>query len=316
MISDVTSPDQTATGGKRQICVLDLLWLVWRQHRWTIITGVVLLLAAWGFVLWNESTVNPTDFARCRELCQPFRLFGTFADQRLIADVHVVLAGAFGLFIAVFWAAPLIAREYEQHTNLLVWSQDVSVPGWLLGKIVPLAGVATGLAVLLSAIVSNEVDRMHALANTYYAEFTLLHFEASVPLQAAYALFGFALGVAVSALVRRTVPAMAITAVLFSAVRLGMIPLRYHYFPPVRLFTPLAADNSVIPTGDYLAVDFGYVNASGQLVGPSFQCTGPTNTAAEYRACLRQNGIAGSVIDYQPADRLATFRLIEAGIFV
>jgi hypothetical protein len=94
-----------------------------------------------------------------------------------------------------------------------------------------------------------------------------------------------------------------------------MVPLRYHYFPPVRLFTSLLSTNSLVPTGDYLFVGGGEVNASGQLVD-SFSCVGPVNTDAEYTACLRQNGIVGSVIDYQPADRLATFRLIEAGIFV
>ena len=283
MISEVASAKQAAaTSGKRQVGVLDLLWLVWRQHRWTIITGVGLLLAAWGFVLWNESTVDPADFARCRESCQQLELFGAFADQRSFADVHIIIAGAFGLLIAVFWAAPLIAREYEQRTNLLVWSQDVSVPRWLLGKVVPLAVVGTALAALLGTIVSNEVDRMHALGNDYYDEFTLLHFEASVPLQAAYALFGFALGVAVSAVVRRTVPAMATTAVLFAAVRLAVVPLRYSYIPPVRVFYPPNGGNAVFPTGDAMIVNVGN----------------------------------NQFFDYQPADRLATFRLIEAGIFL
>jgi hypothetical protein len=301
MTTATETPELTEVTARRGVGAVDLLWLTWRQHRWTVASGVVLVLAIWGYILWNESAINPQAFAQCRERCFFLQAFGVMADERTAADIHIALAGVFGLIIAVFWAAPLIAREYEQRTNLLAWSQDVSARRWLFGKIVPLAVVATGMAALLGAMVVGEVNRLHGIESDFYPQFTLLRFDASVPLQASVALFGFALGVAVSSVVRRVVPAMAVTALLFVGIRLGLTQLRFHYLPPVRLIgsvsqTPLPPNYTEVPM-----LVFGQIDSAGNLVS---------------RYDQGRTDIVGTYIDYQPLERLAPFRLIEAGIFL
>src|SRR5439155_407551 len=67
-----------------------------------------------------------------------------------------------------------------------------------------------------------------------FGSFSMPSYEASVPLQVAYALFGFALGLVVSALVRRTVLTMVITMVVFVAARIAVGLWRPHFLAPLR----------------------------------------------------------------------------------
>jgi len=109
---------------------------------------------------------------------------------------------------------------------------------------------------------------------------------------------------------------MGVTVLLFVAIRAGFTQLRDRYLPPVHVFTPLASPGTPVPyRSDMMLLGGGEVDASGHLV-TTLNCTGPITTDQEFLACERQSHIAGSFVDYQPAARLATFRLIEAGIFV
>lgn len=136
-----------------------MIWLTWRQHRVQI--G------------WTAAVVLPTLVP---------------ATPRLYSDLVLLV---FASAVAVFWGAPLVAREYEERTHLVTWGQDVSPLHWLAGKCLVLCGAQTVLALVLD-------------------------WE-----QVGVTLCGFALGVLTGALLRRTVPAMALTLVLFVLVRIG-----------------------------------------------------------------------------------------------
>lgn len=175
----------TTTGGttRARVSVVDLGWLTWRQHRWSVLSVGVAMLALFGY--------------------------GATHDPRQTVDYQIYVLPSMAGIIAVFWAAPLLAREYEQHTTLLAWSQDVTPLRWLVGKAVPLAVIAVGLAAATGALASSVADSLHHLRPQDFTRFDGLHFEMSVLPQVGYVLFGFALGLALSALIRRTVPAMA-----------------------------------------------------------------------------------------------------------
>lgn len=299
MTTAAQTPELTEATARRGVGAVDLLWLTWRQHRWTIATGALLVLAMWGFVRWNESAMKPWD--TCGGACVSANEFGINAGARTMTDIQIAVAGLFGPLIAVFWAAPLIGREYEQRTNLLAWSQDVSARRWLFGKIIPLAVLATGLAALLGAMVVDEVNRLHGIEPDFYSQFTLLRFDASVPLQASIALFGLALGVAVSSVVRRAVPAMAVTALLFAGIRLGLTQLRFHYLPPTRLFSSLAGPPLPPNYTEVPMLVYGQVDSAGNLVS---------------RYDQGRTDIVGQYLDYQPLSRLVPFQLIETGVFL
>ncbi len=115
-----------------------------------------------------------------------------------------------------------------------------------------------------------------------------------------YAAFAFALGAAAGALIRRTVPAMAVTLAIFAAVQLAMpLWIRPHLIPPHHTTTTIGRDitfsadpqsNFTLTTGslpghpDAWILSSGAVNAAGNLVGTarrpaSRQCRAPNPQA-------------------------------------
>jgi ABC-type transport system involved in multi-copper enzyme maturation permease subunit len=203
MSSDtIVSATEAAPVERGPVGFLDLTCLVWRQHRWLIGGTVVAALVLFGTMLVNDAQVTGQNFYTCRAACGG-SILGVFGSHSAVGDLQATFVAAFGLVIAVFWAAPLIAREYEQRTNLLAWSQDVSPLRWLVGKVVPMVVVAVGVAVALGTAVILLGHKFHSLEPVEYPPFSGLRFEQSVPLQVAYALFGFALGLLASAVLRR-----------------------------------------------------------------------------------------------------------------
>jgi hypothetical protein len=303
---------------ERQVGAPDLLWLAWRQHRWAIVSGAVLVATLCGFMLSNEAGVVPVIHQSCGggADCLSYLFASGFFERSTAADLQLWLATGLGGIVAVFWAAPLVAREFEQRTHLLAWSQDVSARRWLVGQVVVLAVVATAFAAVLGVVAGSMVDRLAAADPQDYSAFDGMHFEASVPLQIAYVLFGFALGLAASVVLRRTVPAMGATLAVFAGVRAAVSLLRHNYLPPAHVVTALSASIGSDRI-DGLVLSVQTVDAAGRPVNDlATNCLANANTEAAQDACLRRNGIVGYLAQYQPADRLPTFRLIETGIFV
>jgi hypothetical protein len=129
-------------------------------------------------------------------------------------------------------------------------------------------------------------------------------------------LFGFALGLAAGVLLRRTVPAMGVTLAVFAGVRAAVSLLRHNYLPPAHVLATIPASfGSAVINGVVLSTQA--VDAAGRSVNDlPINCLSNASTEAAQDACLRRNGIVGYLTQYQPIDRLPTFRLIEAGIFV
>jgi len=138
-----------------------------------------------------------------------------------------------------------------------------------------------------------------------------------------YATFAFAVGVTAGVLMRRTLPAMAATLVVFLAARILVQNwVRPHLATPVTLSQALSAQNGApahAGPGDWVLSDH-FVNAAGRVVN-NVNCQGPTGPRGvqlappndpSLRACL-----AGyrEVLTYQPTSRYWIFQGYEAAIF-
>jgi hypothetical protein len=137
-------------------------------------------------------------------------------------------------------------------------------------------------------------------------------FEGLMPI--AYSLFALSLGVLAGTLIRRTIPAMAVTLAGFLAVRLPVeFLLRPHFMTPI---TRLDTGNGA-PPGAWI-LDAGLVDRHGnQVFEPqAFQLCGPSLVQGLKLAggCLARYGIHSSLVD-QPADRFWPFQFMEAGIY-
>jgi hypothetical protein len=162
--------------------------------------------------------------------------------------------------------------------------------------------------------------------------FSLLAFDAHGIVPVGYAAFGFTLGVAAGVLIRRAVPAMAVTLVIFAAVQVAVpLAVRPNLFPPERATQSLGANFSgqqqVGRGGEFsLAIDrldsqpgawifsSQAVNAAGQPVSvmPA-ACVNPSS--GDPMPCLASHGITIAVT-YQPTSRYWPIQWTETGIFL
>jgi hypothetical protein len=146
---------------------------------------------------------------------------------------------------------------------------------------------------------------------------------------AGYAAFGFVLGVTVGALIRRTLPAMAVTLAVFVTVQLIMPNVvRPHLLPPVTATTAVNVSLStaiVDHNGQVTVPVTGLSGAwifSNQTITPAghvFVLPGvPACQTGTQQACdawfatqhLRRQ------ISYQPASRYWVFQWYETAIFL
>jgi hypothetical protein len=131
---------------------------------------------------------------------------------RLWLGVLVLVAPG---LIGMFWGAPLVAREFEDGTFRLAWTQSVTRARWMAVKLGILGLASMAAAGLLSLVVSwwsGPLDR------TDLNQFATFDQRGIAPI--GYAAFAFTLGVLAGALIRRTLPAMFVTLAVFVAVRL------------------------------------------------------------------------------------------------
>jgi len=176
--------------------------------------------------------------------------------------------------LGAFWGAPMIARELETGTFRLAWTQSVTRQRWLAVKL-GLAGLASmvvaGLLSLILTLWFSPIDQVQ-LNRLSPAMFGV---RGITPI--GYAAFAFALGVTAGAFIRRTIPAMAATLVVFTGIRLAFsLWVRPYLIAPLRATSAL-----VMPTGngpasipaaervkaDDLVVSDQVINAAGRVIG-------------------------------------------------
>ncbi|MFT7836657.1 ABC transporter permease subunit [Saccharothrix sp. BKS2] len=295
----------------------DLLWLTWRQHRWTVGGTAAIAAGLSALALGVAWHVEATGHARHSLLFDEYT-YDSVARALALAPLMT------GVLVAVFWAAPLLAREYEQRTHLVVWTQDLTPVRWLTGKVVLLGAAAAGLSAGLGAAVVlllNTVNA-HSAEGQRFGPFDSDAFEVVPHVQVGYALFGFALGLALSAVTRRTVLSMGLSFGVFFVVR-GLVASlwRPYYATPLRTampFDPVAGGSSedVWPGPDHLVVDVGYLNAAGAEVEVSHTaCATPNSGPEEYGRCLADQGVVQLFVDHHPPDRVVPFQLVELGVY-
>jgi ABC-type transport system involved in multi-copper enzyme maturation permease subunit len=185
---------------------------------------------------------------------------------------HLVQASIiFPALLGAFWGAPLVAREYENGTFRLSWTQSETRVRWLAAKLA-VAGAGTavtmGLFTLMATWWSSSWDKVNG------DPFSTFDVRNITPV--GYALFAFALGVALGVLLRRTLPAMAATLVIYGAVRVFYnLHIRPHLMSPLTQsesfrdpFSTNAKPAGNVPAlREALIVSNTTLNKAGKVVG-------------------------------------------------
>ncbi|MFH9297964.1 hypothetical protein [Streptomyces sp. NPDC017520] len=218
--------------------------------------------------------------------------------------VLIVLPAVVGAFVA----GPLIAREWENGTFRLSWTQSVSPVHWLIARLAASAVLVVPGAVALTAVLAWARPR----TGTEYpaAWFEWFTFMASGTVPVANTLFALALGAFLGLRLRRTVPAMAVSLFVSGLVTVALVMLRDSLWPVVR--------DTFAPDGGYhwpdraAVVEWGWVTKGGDVL-PADLCT---DSSLDHEVCLSEQGVANGYLDHHPASHYWPLQLVETGILL
>lgn len=320
-------------------------WFVWRQHRKQfLVFGVLLALFAGiliptGIQFWNtyqhalSTCAQHPQALSCSDLADS--LFTSQTDGFI--KIGAVL-GTFALpvLLGLFIGSPLIAREYEEGTNKLAWTQSVSRHKWLTTKLIWALAFACIYGIVLAILATWWSRSLNALAQY---RFIPGHFETQGLMPVAYSLFFTSIAFMAGAWFRKTLLAMAITFGVFvlSTATFAQL-IRPHYMTPVTVTSSMgpSAVQHKIPTGAWVlsrdivdskgkvfdSFDIANMPPQCQKFTQNIQISDSSRAAKAKLAggdpvddCLNQAGYHQTAT-YQPSYRYWDFQRIEAGIYL
>ena len=196
-----------------------MTWLTWRQHRAQLYVGAA-LLAALAVLLLITGLQMASQYHSALAACAASHSCGNLASTLFLGShavgfLVIMTIGVPGL-LGLFWGAPLVAAELETGTSQFAWMQSITRKRWL--------AVKTGWVLLAAAVwggaVSALVTWWSGPDNALQLDaFQANRFDIKGIVPVGYALFAVALGIAAGTLLRRTLPALAVTLAVFIAVR-------------------------------------------------------------------------------------------------
>ncbi|WP_242891645.1 ABC transporter permease [Actinomadura litoris] len=203
-----------------------MIWLTLRQFRLQATVALATLVAVTALLALTRIDLvddYADGIASCTATggCERFKLQFFDDHQSWFTGLVTVVVGLPGL-IGAFWGAPLITREIEAGTHRLAWNQSVSRSRWLAFKlgVIGLASMAAaGLAVAVATWWSDPLDKAGA---DRFPRLSPVMFDARGIAPIGYAAFAFVLGVTAGVLIRRTLPAMAVTLAVFAGLQLAV----------------------------------------------------------------------------------------------
>jgi hypothetical protein len=305
-----------------------MTWLVWRLHRTQLYIAAALLAALTVLLLvtgLQMASQYHSALAACGASGSCANLASTlFLGSHAVGFLVIMTLGVPALF-GLFWGAPLVASELETGTSQFAWMQSVTrrrwlavTAGWMLLAAAAWGGAVSGLVTWWSG-----PDNALQLDQFKPGRFDIMGI---VPV--GYALFAMALGLCAGALIRRTLPALAVTLAGFIVVRAAVtLWLRPHYLSAVTVTYKLFSGYT--PAGSYWQLAQGIRFPGGGLVpapnGAAIDgipvgslppaCAAAASGIRPGPASRQALAAFHGFITYQPASRYWAFQGIEFGIF-
>jgi hypothetical protein len=286
-----------------------MTWLAWRQTRAQALVAVVATAVVACVLVATRGHVATTPEGELSTFYETLQLLGT------------VLVGV-PAAIGAFWGAPLLARELELGTHRLAWTQGVTRRRWLATRLAVLAVLAVVVTAVFTALFTWWSLPFDAHGN----RIGTANFGQRGIAPIAYALFALALGTFVGTVVRRTLPAMAITAVAFFVARFTFqLAVRPRLAGSVELPRGLsmfgAAADDPASTGAWV-VSSQTVDGSGHVVSPGAadrilaEACNLTRTSSEeaFHQCAHRLGLH-DVVTAHPASQFWPMQIGESLAF-
>jgi hypothetical protein len=327
----MTALSMTARPGEDDARLQPVPWrrmagVTWRQHRVALI-GVAVLLGALAVYLWVAGAslhhaydaavvCHPESSAACQGLDNTVSGMDNFLSNGYMLQVLPVLIGA-------FVEAPVLAREMETGTFRYAWTQGFGRRRWAVAKLA-----------LLAVVVTAAGGAFGALLTWYYQPFLsdnqFLELPKTTPFAPglfdlrgvgfpAWTLAAFAIGALAGMLIRRVVPAIVATLVVYVGLAFAAAGfLREHYLAPLVVTNYSNVPSNAWTVGQWWTKDgrfaFGdYPPASilNQFCPPTSAPKGG-GPSEGWGPCLVQHGYT-MWTSYQPTSRFWPFQWIEGG---
>lgn len=325
-----------------------MIWLSWRQFRaQAIVAGCVLaafaiILLATGFSLahaYNTSGLpGCQSHGTCTRAIQIFmsQLRGSVYAFVFYIGLFLIYAGS--ALIGAFWGAPLVAREIEAGTFRVAWNQSVSRNRWLAVRVAMVGLAAMALVGLLSVLLNWWAEPVYQAAKFAPSDSSLsfgrlspLLFGANGIAPIGYTAFAFALGLAAGVLIKRTLPAMAVTLVGVGFVLLAWPAwVRPHLITPARELLRLKApaiQGLDITSAHHMTIFAGVSKPSGWVISDQVVNSaghvfnGPVTSAcvnftqqACYSSILALH--LSQLVSFEPASRFWPLQGYETGVYL
>jgi ABC-type transport system involved in multi-copper enzyme maturation permease subunit len=303
-------------GGAR---LIDLVWLTWRQHRAVIIAGLTVAAVVIGAILYVAARIAAIN-QECGNTACPggsagaAALTGAFGLSELSRYLNTVVMFV-PLLAGVFAGIPLLAREHEQRTLLLAWSQDITPQRWLWAKFALLAALIAAVGAAVSAAAGHlaDVASIATGRSLFYAGAFLV--TGMVPL--VQSLAWFAAGVALGAAYRRTLPAIFTALVAYIGLYFVVLWVYPTFMTPLTAMVPITGDGqsrtSHLGTNILTINQNAFYDASGHAVSQgTMQSLCPSGPGNPNNQCLAQHHFK-TLLSYQPGSRIPEFHLILIG---
>jgi hypothetical protein len=303
-----------------------MTWLIWQQQRrQVIVVGVALVLAAvflgiTGIFVADSYHTLVQNCSSQTHGCGSLSNAVLWGGSRL-SDVVVAVGFLTPFVLGIFWGAPLVAREFEEGTHRLSWTQSVSRRRWLAVHVAWTIGAAIAVVAVLTLLISWWYGPINSAQHNRLGS-AVFDSQGLVPI--GYAVCAVALGVAMGALLRRSVPAMGMTFLTMGILRYVTSEyLRPHLLPAKSVLVALTGGGpSALRHGWVLSQSI--VNAARQTVpllngtpAPSSipQACRTIQTGRQLGDCLDAHGFH-YLVTYQPANHFWALQGAETALFL
>ncbi|MEV4318045.1 ABC transporter permease [Actinocrispum sp. NPDC049592] len=310
-----------------------MIWVSWRRQRAQLITLLGLLVVGAGAIILLRSnmigTIASSQLAQCvtqdLQQCPAPEAAKAFQEQwSTTLSLGQALIIGIPALIGVFIGAPLFARELEQGTHVLAFTQSVSRTRWMVSKLVIALVPALIVLIVLQSLVSWWLSAAGTLGPRKNGSFSALNFGIEHASPVGYALFAFALGTFLGVVSRRTLVAMTAGLGAFIVARFALSGLVNRLIGAERL--EVTADRQVrVHENGSLVLDEGWLDAAGRPVADDKASAlvqacksapgGTPNTQEGFLACLPQHGLAKRYASFIPESQAWQVHLADAAIF-
>lgn len=310
-----------------------MIWVSWRRQRAQLITLLGMLVIGAGAIVLLRSnmidTINSLQLSQCvtqasTECSENSRaaLFWEAWYNKLNLGQAVIFI--LPVLIGVFIGAPLFARELEQGTHVLAFTQSVSRTRWMLSKLLVALAPALIVLIALQYLVWWWLSAAGLLGPRGNGSFHVFNFGTEHVSPVAYALFAFALGTLLGVVSRRTLAAMTAGLGVFIVVRFVLFGQVSRLVPTQR---QEAAPGTVLSVhdGGSLVVEDSYTDAAGRQISDDRVAavlqackstpSGEPNTQEGYLTCLTESGFVKHYANFIPESQAWQMHLVDASIF-